>query len=262
LLLCAEQAELYPDLYSTDIDLVRFKLANLPDFVQSDKSWSWGCIRTFLDAPIHSRPVQVPAALWNKDKDAGFLVFLVLEVLTGGGEVFPHPADLFTTRFLPTFSNSIRLAWVAAQTMVQGHPEESQEQQRARSCYDGRWRVLGDRKRFSNPTPISGSSAGGAATWGWYFALQNKIPDAGVIVLAEVRSPSSAAGQYTLAEVTGVSAKVKAIVKANRTTPSGATRIDTIVVASDANFDEAEETLCDEKATALLHVEKLDDTHS
>ena len=75
---------------------------------------------------------------------------------------------------------------------------------------------------------LHGSSAGGAAAWGLWFAITGLVPDDGIIVLAEARG-----GQFH--RVGGVKEKVEAIVRDGR--------FDTIVVADKKNCKEANDTL-------------------
>ncbi len=217
LLWCAEQAATDADFYRTEVDRVCFALADTPEFIEHDKKWAWGCIRTFLDVPIRGRPVHVPVALVDESKGTGFLTTLVLEVLDGSaGEIFHHPADAFMTYFDQEFGDSMHNAWMAAKKLAQ--------KEGSNVLCDGRWRLL----REGQPIPkVKGPSASGAAAWGWQFVITGKVPDTGVIVVAQVDEHDVT----QLKGVDGVSAKVEAIAKDES--------FNTIVVASKDNEEAA-----------------------
>ena len=132
------------------------------------------------------------------------------------------------------FRESISTAFeVAKACAIAAHPERAGELERT----DGEWRVeLEPQAVRAELETISGTSAGGAAVRAWYFALLNKVPDAGVIVLSDV----DAAGN--LGRVGGIAGKVKRILAASRKRAS-IHRIDTIVVADLDNFDDVMEAL-------------------
>jgi predicted S18 family serine protease len=152
-------------------------------------------------------------------RDRGVLATLVLDVVEpGGGQVFQHPKEAVRTYPQADFEQSMQDAWTAAKELAQKGG--------AQVLFDARWRLQ------LNEEPVlevSGRSASGAAARGWWFALTGKVPDEGVIALAQVRADGLLEG------VDGVPAKVKAI--------AGDGRFDTIVVASDENHREAETAL-------------------
>ena len=103
---------------------------------------------------------------------------------------------------------------------------------------DGRWRV-------QRGAPFEGrlragcdswtvARAGGAAARGWWHALNNQIPDAEVVVLAQI-----AADGRSLDPVSHVAPKVEAIVE-DGIKADGHPAFDTIVVVGDDSRREAE----------------------
>ena len=215
---CAERASLGPEAHQDELDHCLFELGWGSGPGPADPWTAWGWIRTFLEAP--SRGLAVPVALWDKEEGLGHLAELRLEVVEGGGgAVFPHPADAFATRFEEDFRGAMQDAWRAARALVTG------------SDLGGCYRLRRDGRTVPR---AGGRSAGGAAAWGWWHALQSKVPDAGVLVLAEVRRGEG--GEYALHGVDGVPAKVDAVAR-------GRNDIDTIVVADGANLREAEDVL-------------------
>jgi hypothetical protein len=77
--------------------------------------------------------------------------------------------------------------------------------------------------------PLTGNSASGAAAWGLYFAWTGKIPDDGIIVLAQIDANGTAQGVQHVRE------KVEAIAANGH--------FDTVIVASNDNQRSAEATL-------------------
>jgi hypothetical protein len=256
LLWCGEQAATRDDRYRTEIDRAILALASPPELNIQDETWAWVCIRTLLekqeDMPTRytqgRRRVDVPVAGWNgqKGENGGFLATLVLEVLdSGAGQVAHHPIDAFETRFDKEFGDSMKHAWAAAR-------EQAKKEGVDVLRYDGRWRLL---QRWSWEEQKEGKllpaaeandrSASGAAAWGWYFALTGKVPDSGIIMLAQVRED----GMIAAVDDDGVSAKTKAIAADGH--------FDTIVVASTGNSTKAEAALSECK---IAHeVEHKDD---
>ena len=75
--------------------------------------------------------------------------------------------------------------------------------------YDSAWRLL----EGSDPVSLArGRSASGAAAWGWWFLLNDKIPDAQIIVVAQVTSE----GRFGEVERHGIECKARAIAKSGR----------------------------------------------
>jgi hypothetical protein len=148
-------------------------------------------------------------------------------VLDGGADVVAqHPADACAARSPDDpFLDSMRDAWHAALALARAEDPQL-------PAVDGRWRAVGgDGRPF--PVRLTGRSASGAAARGWYYALRKKIPDEGVIVIAQVRPTSHdlAKGKFELAGVDakGVAPKVRAIVDAKR--------FDTVVIAKGNDTD-------------------------
>ena len=227
---CAQQAAERGDRYQTEIDRAAVTLGNVPEEIGPHKEWAWGCIRTFLDAPRHGRSVRASVAGWDERTTEGFLATLELQMLGGGaGETFHDPVDAFTTRFDAHFEMSIRQAWTAARRLA---AREGVDVTRL----EGRFRILA---RDDHPLPeITDRSASGAAARGWWYALMDKVPDEGVIVLAQVvpaGASEAADDELVFGEVGGVPAKVRAIAADGR--------FDTIAVAGEDNLREAEQTL-------------------
>lgn len=233
---CAEQAARFPDFYRTEIDRVCFALADTPSFIKCEETFAWLCIRTLLDAA--ARRVEVPVAVWDSPKgdEEGFVATLVLEAVEGGpGHLIHHPQDVFCTAADDQFRNSMQAAWTAATRQV----GKAASQVRC----DGLWRLL----REGQPLPeVRGGSASGAAARGWWFALQGKVPDPEVIVIAQM----DAQGVLTQVDTRGVRPKVQAIASGGR--------FDTIVVASEENRLEAERTLREKEKLGPIRVVNLD----
>jgi hypothetical protein len=220
---CAEEAANFPDFYRNEIDRNFFAISRTPAFIKSAEPFAWTCIRTFLDAP--SRAVEVHAAVWDEPQgeDEGFMATLVLEAMDGGPtDLVHHPADVFCTMTDDQFRVSMQNAWIAAGKLV--------SKQRPDLRCHGRWRLLRDGQPLAE---VRGGSAGGAAGWGWWYALQGKVPDPEVIVIAQV----DAAGILTGVDPPGIRPKVRAIARDGR--------FDTIVVASGQNQSDAVTALLD-----------------
>lgn len=200
-------------------------------------SWAWDVTRALLDKPRHIvRSCEIPVA-GTKDAD-GFLATLVLEVLEPGcGEVFHAPQDAFHTRPDEAFAAAMWDAWRGAcqRAMARGVTVHTR---------DGRWRLL------QMHTPIleaNDRSASGAAARGWWFALRNKVPDKGVLVLAQV----DPADPTRLKGVNKVYEKTQAIAADQRK------HVDTIVIATAANREEAEDALGQVKPWGPIRVVPL-----
>jgi hypothetical protein len=176
-----------------------------------------------LEAP--SWWAEVHVALMDErqvdNQDSAFIATLVLEAIEGRvGQIVHHPIDGFYPCGDKEFLDSMNDAWTAARALLRKQGVDVQR------C-DGRWRL---RRRDGQPIQeVGGRSASGAAARGAWFAMQGKVPDEGVIVLAEVDSDGMLKG------VSGVDAKAKAIAADGR--------FDTIVVASDDNQRKAEKAL-------------------
>ena len=223
---CAEQAATSPDFYCTHIDEVGFAAVDVPEFIKRCDVWAWICIRILLGAP--RRHAGMPVAGWNKQhgENGGFLATLFLDVLdSGAGQVVHHPVDAFSTQADDEFRSSMHNAWKAARNLLQKQGVDVADRDATWRLLDGwSWNVE-ERQRLAPSTVANDRSASSAAAWGWWFALQGKVPDNHVVVLAQI----NADGQ--LEEVDGVPAKTKAIVRAGH--------FDKIVVASPKNEAEA-----------------------
>jgi hypothetical protein len=222
---CAQEAAKKREFYRNDVGSInRLSLKTsetpdyIPDYIKEDEPWVWICIRTLLGVPCHK--VEVPVALWDerkKDDDSGLIVTLILERLDNGvGKIIHHPqyADFCTTAD-KDFLSAMDDAWEAARNLLQEKGNDVGQ-------FDGRWHLLNNGLPI---TEVKGRSAAGAASQGWFFALQNKYPPQGVIVLSDIDRKGK------VKEVDGILAKVRAVIKCSR--------LDTIVLA-DKNRAEAE----------------------
>lgn len=197
--------------------------------------WAWEVTRALLGEPrrvVHR--LAVPVA--GTSQQGGFVATLELALLApGGGESFHAPQDAFHTRPDARFVAAMHDAWVSARLMAQAHGV-------AAGLTDGRWRL----KLGSGPAAYAEDrSASGAAARGWWAALTGKVPDAGLVVIAQV----DAEAVTQLRGVDGVFAKTQAIVAEGR--------LGTIVVASTANQREAEDTLRQAGASHRMRVVNL-----
>jgi hypothetical protein len=222
LLWCAEQATRISEPAWDQIDRVLRTIASSTEIIKGQEGWALDCIRVLRQKDAPRRSLPIPVALSDELlRDRGVLATLVLDVVEpGGGQVFQHPKEAVRTYPQADFEQSMQDAWTAAKELAQKGG--------AQVLFDARWRLQ------LNEEPVlevSGRSASGAAARGWWFALTGKVPDEGVIALAQVRADGLLEG------VDGVPAKVKAIAD------DPEERFDTIVVASDENQREAEAAL-------------------
>jgi exosome complex RNA-binding protein Csl4 len=152
------------------------------------------------------------------------------------------------------FVTSMQQAWRAARTWAQeslakGRPGDETTSRESADLFlqDGRWRLMPNDQALPE---VSGRSASGAAARGWCFALTGKIPDEGVIVLAQVEDQKN---PQLLIPVSGIPKKVKAIAEDEEF------QINTIVVTSRENYDEAVATRNALGARAMKITVKLRD---
>lgn len=226
LLWCAEHAHLVSGVAP---DQMAHLFNNSPEQINNNHAgWIWNCTCLLKRLKGSEVSVSIPVALSDENPMApGTVASLVLDLLKPGtGQIFHHPADSIVASTSDDFSDSMLEAWSAARHQLA-------DKSNANNC-DGRWRL-----RFceGHPVPrITGPSAGGAATAGWYHLRNGTIYDEGVIVLLQV-------SRGMLLEVSGIEAKVRAVTRANKT----GHRIDTIVVAGEKN-----------KYLANLTLEKLE----
>jgi hypothetical protein len=93
---------------------------------------------------------------------------------------------------------------------------------------------------------VDGASASGAAARGWWHALHGNVPDAEVVVLAQV----SGDGQ-SFETVSCIAEKIQAIVREGMKS-DGAQAFDTIVVADRAQGDAAGHMLAESASQLRL----------
>lgn len=180
------------------------------------RAWAWDVTRTLLGA---DRPVIFSCEVTvGTTGDQGFLPTLTLDVLKpGSGEVFHDPGDAFHTYADDNFLASMQEAWYGALDLAQ---------QGAKRVWDGRWSLRQGRTPGSKPVSVAnGRSASGAAARGWWHALMRKVPDEGVIVIAQV----GAVGKDGVMQLKGVDDR-GVFVKTQALAQDP--RFDTIVVAS------------------------------
>lgn len=195
--------------------------------------WAWSLIQCLVesDPPVTS----VPVALCDETGSApdGYLGRFVLESYASDTmQLVRHPLDAFEPAPDDAFDRSLKAALEGAMALL----GES-----ASPC-GLRWRVLRDDDgRCVCPTDRSISGAAARAFW---FALQNrfsqkKVPNAGVILLAQISESDhrklEGIGKY-------VREKVTAVMNKAQVAPIDE-QIDTIVVASVADRDEADSML-------------------
>ena len=207
---CGRQAARNPDRFRGHVDRAEFEGIDLGVMDKVDRGHLWGWTRSLLVEPV-AKPISVDIAIWGQSMNPQIqeseaeartseIVQLSLDILEGGiNEVFLHPADAFCTQCDDVFNAAITTAWFTA---------------RARQADDnalrsGRYRILRGGKPIARI--VSGGSAGGAAFRGWWHALQNKIPDPELFVLAAI-SKVDGQSSYELQHVDGLEAKVQAIV--------------------------------------------------
>lgn len=200
---------------------------------EAEEAWAYMCMRSLLGVqPL--RRVIVPVALCDPERgdEGGFVATLELELLSGGArQLAPHPAAAFEIICHDEFDLSMNRAWRAAAAAVRLE----------RPC-DGRWRLRRGAP-FSEPASpieleaVDGASASGAALRGWWYALKGRVPDEGVVVLAQVVDGRSSC----LQTVGGIRAKVAAIAREGRA-PDGLA-FDTVFVVGEENRMEARDAL-------------------
>ena len=210
----------------------------------ADLLWVW--TRTLLEGRVlphlDQRPVTVDFALEVIPDDEpessasraprrrdGEVAQLDLEVIDGGvDQVILHPGVAMSNWPDESFQEAVCLGWNAARGHIKAQAAARKDRNEAEPtlCY-GRYRIssrVGDGEKVPFREPIKGGSAGGAAFRGWWHALQGKIPDSELIVLATLEKPGS---EYQLGQVDGLEGKIEAIVRLGRH--------DTIAVANAAD---------------------------
>lgn len=227
------------------VDTIFGVFARRPEFYPGyfPLSWAWDLTYSLLDKPdrvLRRRHVPVCGIRGGK----GFLATLVIEVMqTGCRQVFHAPRDAFRTSVNEEFTESMKAAWRAACKLAQGSTSLG-------NC-DGRWRLLSGwslKAQEANEVAAEANdrSASGAAAWGWYFALTGKVPDVGIIVMAQMEDAG------VLKEVEGVPAKAKAVYM-----QSGGC-FDTIAVASEKNLGEVNAASAGQSSDFRVSVLKLE----
>lgn len=238
-----EQASTSAPPDSTHIGRVCFTLADTPEFIKGHEAWTLDCIRALRRGGAGGTLLRVPVALSDEIlRSTGAIATLDLEVLEpGGGQVFPHPKDSLRTHPHVDFEASMQQAWTAAKTLVRRDAPDI--------LRDGRWRL----EMGGHPvSEVSGRSASGAAAWGWWFALQGKMPDAELIVIAQI----DAEGVLSGVDPRGIGPKVQAIACDDR--------FDTIVGADAGNQAEGVEALVEVHRSGIgkSHSIRIVDLHS
>lgn len=178
----------------------------------AELDWAHMCVRC-LRGENPTRRAVVHVALCDNDEAVkrGFLASLELELLSDGcGRLASRPATAFDTIYYRHFDDSMRSAWQAARAAATSS-----------AAWDGLWRVVSHNALKS----VDGPSASGAAARGWWYLLEEKIPDPEVIVLAQVVGDDI----FSLEDVEGFTAKLTAIVDDG--IKDGHRAFDTILVA-------------------------------
>ena len=239
LLWCAEKAATQPERFAQAQDRTALNMTELPRWLNTDGPTVWGWIRALL-APS-TTPTTVYAALEDGTDTHGWVVELTLETVAAGAQtVCRHPSDAFGVAVASDFIQALQDAWAAAVTLAQNEGHDVAE-------LGATWQLTG--KDLPDPVYVDGRSIGGAAARGWWYLLTDRVPDRGVIVLADVKPNGE------LVEVNGIGAKTRAIAAHAAATPDGPSRIDTIVTASAANAEAARAELAKQTAAWLTVVD-------
>jgi hypothetical protein len=197
----------------------------LPGYVIEHHAKARGWARWLLGIGQSVFEVSVPVASWTQlPEPVGHLHTLNLHILEpGGGQVFPHIEEAFTTNPDKEFTKAMEHAWETALS--------TPGKQTQRKPCGGCWRFTSGwtRNAPASKAPWSvrqalGKSAGGAAARGWSYALTRQYPDDGVIVMMSVNE------QGKFQTVDGVKAKAGAAAKKYP-------EIDTIVVLRENVLD-------------------------
>lgn len=254
LLWCAERVAQLTQREWDQIDRLSLPLANTPDFIKGHEGWVLACARHLKRMLVDQPVLHIPVALSDELQSAGTLATLVLELVKpGGGQVFHHPAeDALRTYAHPDFVQAMQEAWEAAKMLAARDNEENTRGTKEEVVCDGHWRLLqGDQP----VREVRGGSASGAAALGWHHLLNGTVPDPGVIVLAQIARDLHAPGQtsrFMLEKVGSVPAKVEKIAYDGR--------FDTIVVADDENYGQAETALKQKGKLGPIRMVNLNNT--
>jgi hypothetical protein len=190
-------AMLVVDESAMNVDRMRFSHAAGPDGLEADlRRRAWG--RLLIPDRYVCGYARTTVALVDQATNpvSGFLGLLELTILNEGtGVVCPHPAcDVDVPE---SFAESMRVAFSAALTISDPQKtsssefaihENSRPRIAAATC-DGVWllsRLSGTSWSGEPLDPPTGASAGGAATRGWWHALNEKYPDDELVVIAEI----------------------------------------------------------------------------
>ena len=248
---------------AAQVDWPNFQSASLPRWLDSQddpqvkqRAWLW--VRSFLAPPVASTTVyivvanqvtanqvtanqvtanQVTANPTQHESPPGWVARLILDIIPEGAQqVDRHPADLFGPAPGPEFRKALLNAWSAAVSWTQTEGRDV-------ANLGAMWRLAD--AHYIAGADIEGPSVGGAAARGWSDLLMGRIPDQGVVVSASVQPDG------TLGEVDRITAKMRAIVQHAAAEPDATRRIDTFVVAGQANAAEAAKALADLKHRSI-----------
>lgn len=205
-----------------------------PATLEDYEIWWWSCVHWLKNSTgLAEIPVEVWCALCDDEtsaKKTAYLAKLTISIVPGGiRRLARHPLDAFAPPLDRVFRESMKQAWGAAKRLVAGAGILQQ---------GARWHLVRDDDGEAVSTP-TGASASAAAFFAYYFALQNKIPDAGIIIMARV----SETEPRELDGVGEIDEKVSAVVRRNENQTVPWELIDTIVVATEENREQAEDVL-------------------
>jgi hypothetical protein len=223
LLWCAHTLQEHQHQTFLDLpDMPQLTTAEVPPFIYERPHWIRDALLCMAQKDTVARTLIVHVAIIENNQQPTIAELHQELLLTGSGKHFHHPKDALRTFAHTSFAASLTQAW---DTNLQSFLLETNEGSEVK--WNGRWRLL---DKIGNPViEVSGRSASAAAAWGWWFLLRDKIPDAGIIVMAQVDESGRFAG------VNGIIDKTEAVMKDGR--------FDTIIVASKENEEEAKRVL-------------------
>lgn len=218
---CAEQID-SQESATNILSLASLKSDQVPPYISERSYWVWDALHCLKNQPLSSRSLSVYVATTDS-KFYSLIAELQLAIVSkGSGKLYHHPMDALFTKIHPSFSGALADAW---ETNVRFSQIEGDMDDIVK--WNGRWRLL--QPNGEPVLEIEGRSASAAAARGWWFLLNEKIPDDNIIVMAQVDKY----GQFT--GVGEISKKVTDVIKDGR--------FDTILVASEENRLEAERVL-------------------
>lgn len=224
LIWCALQVrELQADSLD-QLNLAYFQSTVAPHYISERPYWAWDALHFLQNQSLPSKSLTIHVAIIESNQFPT-IAELKLDILPNGREQqYHHPKDALLTYAHSAFADSMAAAWATNMRVLREEDHVDIEK-----SWNGRWRLLDE--TGTPVTEVDGRSASAAAAWGWWFLLHEKIPDDGIIVMAQVDENGHFSG------VEGISEKVKKVVTDRR--------FDTIVVAGEENEQIAKKELKD-----------------